>query len=119
FVASDHDVFTWRIVPNLMLIVLYSSIAYVLLRTQLRNRAALGGWSVSGISLALVMYTCAVMHGVFALYANSRQYTLDCHSLLIDILAVPAACYFLWVVYSLYSGRLHDWNEAPSSSPAP
>ena len=93
--------------------MLYSSIGYVLLRTQLRNHPIVGGWSVSGISLAAVMYTCALMHGVFALYANSGRYFLDWHQAGIDIIAVPAAAYFLWVTYALYQGWFRDWNSSP------
>ena len=32
----------------------------------------------------------------------------------IDLLAVPAAAYFLWVVHALYRGTFRDWNGAPS-----
>lgn len=105
--------FTTRIIPNLCLVVLYSAIGAVLLRNQVRNRPETGGWSVSGLSLSMVMYTCAVMHAVFALYANSGVYDLDWHGLWIDTLAVPAAAYFLWVTYSLTNGSLRDWNKAP------
>ena len=113
WIASTTSVVSWRIAPNLCLVVLYSAIAYVLLRNQLRNHAVTGGWSASGVSLSMVMYTCAVMHGVFALYANSGRYDLDWHGQVIDTLAVPAAAYFLWVTYSLTQGWLHDWNDAP------
>jgi hypothetical protein len=110
---NANDSFNTRIVPNLFLVVLYSAIAVVLVRNQMRNRPEVGGWSVSGVTLSMVMYTCAVMHGVFALYANSGAYDLDWHGLWIDTFAVPAAAYFLWVTYSLTAGRLRDWNKAP------
>ncbi len=112
-IGSVTSIFIPRIVPNLCLVVLYSAIGLVLLLNQLRNHRATGGWSLSGISLAMVMYTCAVMHGVFALYANTGRYQLDWHGLVIDTLAVPAACYFLWVTYALTQGRIHDWNDPP------
>ena len=102
-----------RVTPNLALVVLYTAIAAVLLRNQFRNRPAAGGWSTSGVSLSLVMYTCAVMHAVFALYANRGAYDLDWHGLTIDVIAVPAAAYFLWVTWALTSGWLHDWNKPP------
>ncbi len=108
--VGPAEAFSARVVPNLMLVVLYSAIGYVLLRTQLRMHPVTGGWSVSGVSLALVMYTCALMHAVFALYANSGAYVLDWHQASIDIVAVPAAAYFLWVTYALYQGWLRDWN---------
>lgn len=101
-----------KILPNLLLIGLYSAIGAQLARTQLRNRPHTGGWSVSGTSLATVMFTCALMHGVYALYATSGRYDLDVHGYGIDILSVPAAAYFLWVVWALHHGRLRDWNES-------
>ena len=111
--VGPDEVVTARIIPNLALVLLYGSIGYVLLRTQVRMHPMSAGWSVSGVSLAAVMYTCALMHGIFAMYANSGRYYLDWHQAAIDIVAVPAACYFLWVTYSLYQGRLRDWNVAP------
>jgi hypothetical protein len=113
WIVGPSEVFAPRIIPNLCLVVLYSSIGYVLLRTQLRNYPLVDGWSVSGVSLAAVMYTCALMHAVFALYANGGRYYLDWHQAAIDIVAVPAAAYFLWVTYALYQGSLRDWNSAP------
>jgi len=116
WIVGPDEVFSTRIIPNLCLVVLYSAIGYVLLRTQLRNHPATGGWSVSGLSLAAVMYTCGLMHAVYALYANSGTYFLDWHQETIDIIAVPAAMYFLWVTYALYQGWLRDWNVAPEPS---
>lgn len=101
-----------RTVPNLVLVVLYAAIGAVLLHTQLRNHQVTGRWSVSGLSLGLVMTTCAVMHGVFVAYATAGRYDLDWHGLAIDTVGVPAAAYFLWVTYALSRGWLRDWNEA-------
>jgi hypothetical protein len=113
WIVGPQDVFTPRIIPNLWLVFLYSAIGYVLLRTQLRNHRIIDGWSVSGVSLAAVMYTCGLMHAVYALYANSGVYVLDWHQASIDVIAVPAAMYFLWVTCALYQGWLRDWNVAP------
>ena len=101
------------ILPNLLILGLYSAIGYFLARTQLANRKPLGGWSLSGIALALVLPTCGLMHGVYALYALSGKYVLDYHGFVIDWFAVPAAVYFLWVVHGLYKGTFRDWNGAP------
>jgi hypothetical protein len=98
-------------VPNVPLVVIYCAIGYVLLRTQLRNRPLTGGWSLSGCSLTVVFPTCAIMHGVFALYALSGRYHSDIHGLVIDWFAIPASLYFLWVVRELYLEVLTDWNE--------
>jgi len=107
--------FARTIMPNAVLIVLYSTIGYFLVRTQLRNRGARQGWSVSGCSLAGVFPTCALMHAVFAVYAMTGVYSADAHAFWIDWLAVPAAAYFLWVVRGLYRDSLRDWNQTMGS----
>jgi hypothetical protein len=103
--------FPRQVTPNLMLIAVYMMIGYFVTRTQLRNRAQLHGWSVSGLSLAIVFPTCALMHGVYAMYAAQGVYHLDWHGFAIDWLAVPAAIYFLWVVRNLHRQTMRDWNR--------
>jgi hypothetical protein len=103
--------FRSTLAPNLLLVALYCMIGWYLLRTQLRNRVPLAGWSVSGLSLTAVFPTCAVMHGAWMLYALTGRYDLETHGMVIDWLAVPAAVYFLWVVRALYLGAVGDWNE--------
>ena len=104
------------IAPNLVLIVLYGAIGAVLLRTQLANRVASGGWSLSGLALTVVFPTCGLMHGAYALYVSAGRYDADVHGIWIDTLAVPAAAYFLWVVWSIASGRIRDWTSAAGDS---
>lgn len=100
------------VLPNLLLIVIYGAIGYFCTRTQVHNRRPLGGWSVSGLSLAVIFPTCALMHGVYALYGMNQVYhDIDWHGFLIDWAAVPAGLYFLAVVYSLYRGTILDWNS--------
>lgn len=99
--------------PNVLLVGLYCMIGYYLVRTQLANRRPLGGWSASGLALAIIFPTCAVMHGVFALYVLTNTYDADPHGLVIDCLSVPAAAYFVYVVQALYSGKFRDWNRGP------
>jgi hypothetical protein len=100
-----------KLVPNVLLLGLYGVIGYYLLRTQLANRASLGGWSLSGLSLTVVFPTCGLMHAASVVYALSGRYDVDVHGLTIDWLAVPAAVYFLWVVRSLHHGAFSDWNR--------
>src|SRR5207342_3968618 len=83
-------------------------------RTQLANRRPLAGWSLSGLALAVIFPTCALMHGIYAFYLLNGTYPNDIHMFWIDVLAVPAAAYFLWVVQALYRGTFRDWNGAPS-----
>ncbi len=97
--------------PNLMLIVIYSTIGYYLVRTQVANRRPLGGWSISGLALAVIFPTCAMMHAVYAYYALTGRYGPAVHTTVIDWLAVPAGIYFLWVVQALFHGSFRDWNR--------
>ena len=105
-------------VPSMLLVVLYLVIGYYLTRTQLANRRPLGGWSLSGLSLAIVFPTCAAMHAVFAAYTLSGLYPLDIHTLVIDCWRCPRRIYFVWVVQALYRGTFRDWNRAGRVVPA-
>lgn len=104
------------IYPNVALVVLYVAIGAVLLRTQVANHRMTGDWSLSGLALTYVFPTCALMHGVYALYQATGRYSPDWHGVFVDSFGVPAAAYFLWVVWSLHHGRLRDWNEAAADS---
>jgi len=116
--AARADRLDVRVAPNLALVGLYGAIGAVLAATQVRNHVVTGGWSVSGVSLAAVMFTCALMHGVYAAHANSGAAGVGVHGIGIDVASVPAAAYFLWVVLALHRGRLGDWNERAEPVPA-
>ena len=106
-------------VPNVILIGLYMMIGWYVTTAQLQARQPRGGWSVSGLALAFVFPTCAVMHAAWVLYAALGTYEVDVHGLVIDWLSVPASFYFLWVVRSLQLGTGTDWNEENASIVAP
>ena len=99
--------------PNLLLVALYCTIGFYLARTQIANRRPLGGWSVSGLALAIVFPTCAAMHAVYALHVLNSRYQADVHGLGVAWLAVVAGLYFLWVVHALHRGAFADWNGTP------
>jgi hypothetical protein len=96
--------------PSATLLILYATIGYFLLRTQLRTRESEGGFSVSGLTLGIVFPTCGLMHAMHAVYASAGVYAVDRTQLTIDWLSIPAAIYFLWVVRGLYIDSLQDWN---------
>lgn len=101
-----------QMIANVVLIVLYTMIGSYIVRTQMRNRPQLGGWSVSGLSLALIFPTCTLMHASYAFYAASGVYAdIDWHGLAVDWISVPAGIFFLWVVRGLYRQSLKDWNR--------
>src|SRR5437870_1072065 len=82
-----------------------------LVHAQLANRRPLGGWSVSGLALAVIFPTCAVMHAIYAYHSLNGQYGPAAHTTVIDWIGVPAGAYFLWVVHGLYRGTFRDWNS--------
>jgi hypothetical protein len=102
------------VVANFSLVVIYMAIGWLFLRTQLTNRPSMGGWSVSGLCLTAIFPTCALMHGVAAVYALTGQLHYDVHGTIIDWLSIPAGIFFLWVVHSLYNDARRDWNAGPS-----
>jgi len=117
---SHHVHFESIIAANILLIVVYNAIAWILLRTQLRNHDQLNGWSLSGVTLTAVFPTCALMHAVYAVYASTQLYAYDVHGSFIDWLSIPGGLYFLWVVHGLYKGTRADWNdEAGEPEPMP
>jgi len=93
---------------NLFVAVTYGLVGWMLLRTQVRRRPDAGGWSVSGLSLAGVFPTCALMHLVYAFTAVGHP-----HTTFFDVLGVPASVYFLWVVRSIHREAIVDWNRRP------
>lgn len=108
---------TSLVAPNILLVVLYLMIGYFLMRTQLRNRPSLGGWSMSGLSLAMVFPTCALMHVAYIVHSTTGLYHYDLHGFTIDWIGVPAALYFLLVVRGLYRESLRDWNTKVVGAP--
>ena len=97
-------------VPNVMLVVAYLAIAWVLLATQLANRSLTSGWSTSGLALTGVFATCAVMHAARVFYAATGDHAPDGHGIVVGWLSVAAAYYFLWVVRGMQRGWFPDWN---------
>ncbi|MGH9041240.1 MAG: hypothetical protein ACRDZ3_13530 [Acidimicrobiia bacterium] len=115
----DFSADALSVLPNLLLVGIYLAIGWFIVRTQLRNHPLMGGWSVSGLCLSAIFPTCALMHGIFAVYALAGTYHHDVHGGFIDWLSVPAGAYFLWVVRRLYQDSLRDWNQGPDEVASP
>lgn len=109
-VLRDGPADWWSVTTsaNVFVAITYSLVAWPLLRTQFRRRAAMGGWSVSGLSLSAIFPTCALMHLTYAFSATG-----DMHSKVVDLWGVPASLYFLAVVRALYRDAIVDWNRRP------
>lgn len=104
-------VLDWRILPNVLLVVLYTVLGLLLVRGQVRRYARERTWSTSGLAMATIFPTCAAMHAVFVAYVAGGHYQPDTHLLVVDALAVPSALYFLTVTWLIGEGRLGDWSE--------
>lgn len=110
---SHGDGPPWMVLANVVLVLVYLAIGFVIVQTQLANRPSLGGWSVSGLCLAFVFPSCAAMHALLAAYGVSGRYAHDTAGMAIDLASIPAALYFLFVVLMLHREAMHDWNDGP------
>lgn len=117
--APPAAVLSLRLLPNALLVVLYTALGVVLVRTQLRRNAVEGTWSLSGLSMATIFPTCAAMHAVWFGYVATGAYVPDLHLLVTDLVGVPAAAYFLAVMWLVSEGRLTDWAGPARDASAP
>ena len=96
----------------------FGSVAVVLTRTQLRNRAATGGWSLSGLGLAGLFASCSVMHAAVAMEMTAQVRTLDVHLVAVNALGVFAALWFLGVVRAMTREARRSWEAVASTATA-
>jgi hypothetical protein len=104
--AATHGSIAWEGIPGLALSLAFACIGYYLVRAQMARGGTIG-WSLSGLALAGIFTTCALMHLTSALAKP------DAHMFAIDLVGVPCALAFLWIVNRLYRAALHDWNSRP------
>lgn len=92
---------------NLFVVVTYGMVGWCLADYQVRRHVAKGDWSLSGVSLAGVFFSCALMHLIYA--------TTELHPAILpfDLLGIPASIYFLWIVKRVHSDSVVDWNRRP------
>ena len=106
-VPGAFDVASLTAPANLFVVVTYGMVGWYLADYQVRRHVAEGAWSLSGVSLAGVFFTCALMHLV---YATGERHIA---TLPFDLLGVPASIYFLWIVRRVHSDSVVDWNRRP------
>jgi hypothetical protein len=109
----------WGTVANVVVALNYSLVGWPLLRTQVRRSHDLGGWSLSGLSLAAIFPTCALMHLTMGLTAMAdgraaHGGAVGAVAAVNDIAGVPASIAFLWVVRALHRDAIVDWNRRPA-----
>jgi hypothetical protein len=93
---------------NVFLCAAYLITGKIVFSTQVARRPGLGGWSISGLAMAGVFFTCGISHAVAGLTAGA-----ELHTLTVDLPGIPAAAYFLWAVHRLHRSSLNDWNRRP------
>ena len=92
---------------NAFVAVAYGMVGWYLGDHQVRRHFAGGAWSLSGVALTGVFFTCAQMH---VIDATTRG---DDLMLVFDMIGVPASVYFLWVVKQVHNDFVSDWNRRP------
>jgi hypothetical protein len=98
---------------NMCAAVAYVMVGWYLIVTQVRRYVTQHQWSLSGLALAGVFPTCALMHVIHAVSFGTHSATLP-----FDLLGVPASIYFLWVVKRVHRDSVVDWNRRPLAGEA-
>ena len=106
-VPGGLDAASVTLAANLFVVVTYGMVGWYLADYQVRRHAAEGAWSLAGISLSAVFFTCALMH---LIYATSEGHVA---TLPFDLLGIPASVYFLWIVKRVHNDSVVDWNRRP------
>jgi hypothetical protein len=106
--AARMDIDLRSLVPNVVLFVNYALVGYFTARTQLARHPLLDGWSLSGVAMSGVFFTCAISHLVAGLLTGSNPV-----GVVFDNVGVPSSIYFMWAVYRLHRDSERDWNRRP------
>jgi hypothetical protein len=105
--ASAIDFTSATFVASMFVTVTYGMVGWYLADFQVRRYLANGVWSLSGVALTGVFFTCAQMHFIDT---TTRG---DGVMLIFDLFGIPASIYFLWVVKLLHNDSVMDWNRRP------
>ena len=92
---------------NVFVTVTYGMVGWYLADHQVRRHLATGVWSLSGVALMGVFFTCAQMHFIDATTRGNGV------MLVFDLIGIPASVYFLRVVKQLHNDSVTDWNRRP------
>jgi len=92
---------------NVFVTVTYGMVGWYLADHQVRRHLTSGAWSLSGVALTGVFFTCAQMHLIDATTHGSGL------MLLFDLMGIPASIYFLRVVKQVHNDSVFDWNRRP------
>jgi hypothetical protein len=101
------DLASITFLANAFVAVTYGMVGWYLADHQVRRHLRSGAWSLSGVALTGVFFTCAQMH---LIDATTRGNGL---MLIFDLIGIPASVYFLRVVKQVHSDSVLDWNRRP------
>jgi len=101
------DVASVDFFANVFVTITYGMVGWYLADHQARRYLTDGAWSLSGIALSGVFFTCAQMHFVNAFTPGDEV------RLVIDLIGIPASVYFLWIVKQVHNDSVLDWNRRP------
>ena len=101
------DVASLDFAANVFVTITYGMVGWYLADHQARRYLTEGAWSLPGIALSGVFFTCAQMHFVNAVTPG------DSLRLAVDLIGIPASVYFLWIVKQVHSDSVLDWNRRP------
>jgi len=104
---SGVDVASVTFFANMFVAVTYGMVGWCLGDRQVRQYLTSGAWSLSGVALTGVFFTCAHMHVIDATTQGNPL------MLVFDLIGIPASIYFLWVVKQLHNDSMRDWNRRP------
>jgi hypothetical protein len=105
--GSAVDFTSPSFMANIFVTATYGMVGWYLADFQVRRYLTTSAWSLSGVSLTGVFFTCALMHLVDATTHD------DGTMLFFDLLGIPASIYFLWVVKLVHNDSVTDWNRRP------
>lgn len=105
--GSEIEFASARFIANMFVTITYGMVGWYLADHQVRRFMVAGDWSLSGMALVGVFFTCAQMHLVDATSSGSDV------MLFFDLIGIPASVYFLWVVRRLHKDSVTDWNRRP------
>ena len=92
---------------NMFVTFTYGMVGCYLADRQVRCYLTSGAWSLSGVALTGVFFTCAQMHFIDATTGGNGL------MLVFDLIGIPASVYFLWVVKQVHNDSVMDWNRRP------
>jgi hypothetical protein len=105
--GAGVDVASVTFLAYLFVTVTYGTVGWYLADHQVRRHLTTGAWSLSGVALTGVFFTCALIHLIDATSQGSDL------MLVFDLIGIPASIYFLWVVKQVHSDSVLDWNRRP------